>query len=193
MYASRNPERRLTAFLLRLLMNPICGTVLALFLLVHYQTEAQSANLAGKEKVSVHAELLQDKVRVGTACTVVLIVSIAEGWHINAASPADEALIGTTVDIEKKDLLDSVSISYPVGIERHFGYTDLPIEVYEGKVSISLTLHVSKNVPPGTYNLPVRVEYQACSESVCLAPASAHVVLPLKVVAASEPVERISR
>lgn len=169
-----------------------CWAPVLILLFVGHALLAQEKNRVGNEKVSVQAKLSQDKVHAGTTCAAMLIVSIADGWHINSAAPADEALIGTSVEIEKTNVLDSASVFFPSGIEREFGYAEVPIEVLEGRVSISLTLHVSKNVMPGKYSIPIRVEYQACSERVCLAPATVVADLPLHVVPLSEPIRRIS-
>ncbi len=170
----------------------VAAATLSLLLLAGQPARSQQAKRVGKEKVSVQAKLSQDKVHAGTACAALVIISIAEGWHINSAAPADEALTGTSLEIEKKNVLDSVRVSFPPGIERAFGYTENPIEVYEGRIAIALTSHVSNDVNPGTYNIPIRLDYQACSESVCLAPATAVVELPLQVVPSSEAVHRIN-
>lgn len=132
--------------------------------------------------------LAQGRVHAGATCTALVVLSIADGWHINSATPSDEALIGTSVEVAKNNVLDSTDVSFPPGIEREFGYAEQPVEVYEGRVSIRLTLHLSKNVKPGEYVIPISVTYQACSESVCLAPATAAADLPLHVVPLSEPI-----
>jgi DsbC/DsbD-like thiol-disulfide interchange protein len=172
-------------------VRTLCWILIPFLFFLRYAS-AQTTKSADKGKVALQIQLSQENVHAGTSCTALLVVSIADGWHINAAVPSDEALIGTSVEVEKDHVLDSVNVSFPPGIEKEVGYAEMPVEVYEGRVSIRLILHLSKNANPGDYVIPIRVAYQACSERVCLAPATAVAYLPLHIVRSSEPIRYIN-
>ncbi len=139
-----------------------------------------------KGKIAVQAKLSHDRVHAGSILKALLIVRIQEGWHINVAHPTEEELIGTSVDVKKTNVIDSVAIRFPNGIERHFDFSETALDVYEGTIKILLTLRIRDNVKAGSYTLPATIDYQACSNSVCLAPASVQIDIPILVAARNQ-------
>ncbi len=145
-----------------------------------------------KHKVSLDAKLSQDKVHAGSVVSAALIANIEQGWHINSPAPADENMIATTLAVQRGETLDSVEVSFPHGQEMQFGFTDVPLEVFDGTLLISLKLHVATKVKPGVYTVPVTLRYQACSDNVCLPPTGVSTELVLIVAPSSESVNRIN-
>lgn len=145
-----------------------------------------------KKKIAVQVKLSLDRVHPGSACFAMLIVNIQDGWHINSTTPLEENLIGTSVEIQKRKVIDSTDIHYPKGIERKFGFADTPLDVYEGTIQILIKLSVATDVKPGTYSVPATIHYQACNDNLCLAPASVRIDISLRIVSRGEPVSRIN-
>lgn len=146
-----------------------------------------------KSKIAVQAKLSHDRVKPGSACFALLVVTIQEGWHINSAIPSEENLVGTSVDVRKTKVIDSVSIQYQPAVERKFDFTDGVLEVYEGTIQILVRLGIRKSARPGAYLIPATVSYQACSNSVCLAPSAVRVNIPVRVTSDGRTIHEINK
>jgi DsbC/DsbD-like thiol-disulfide interchange protein len=116
-----------------------------------------------------------------------LVVSVRKGWHINSSAPADENLIGTEVRIDRAQGIDSTSVRYPPPVERELAFSDAPVSVYDGSVTIPLTLYPATSIKPGTYAIPGEITYQACNATVCLQPATLYFSIPLTIPAVPAP------
>jgi DsbC/DsbD-like thiol-disulfide interchange protein len=132
--------------------------------------------------VSVTARLSQDGVEGGSSLRAALIVTVRRGWHINSASPSDENLIATAASFLPPPGISVADVHYPRGLQRKFAFSDTPVDVYEGSVIILLRITAAGGMQPGQYTLPVDVSYQACNSDICLAPATAHIDIPVQVL-----------
>ena len=173
--------------------KPIC--VIALMVVLQLLSGARAAGQAGgahstPAKIAAEVKLSDDGVHPGTVCRAMVIVTVQDGWHINAAGASDNNLLSTAVDVEKVQGLDSIVLRYPPGVERRFEFADTPLDVYEGSVNIIVELRLASTLEPGTYEVPAVIRYQACSEKMCLAPASIRIRIPVHVVAAGKKIER---
>jgi thiol:disulfide interchange protein DsbD len=141
------------------------------------------ADVQEEETVSVAARLSHDGVHAGADVRAALILKIRTGWHINTASPSDENLVATAVACLPPAGLSVADTQYPGGVMKKFAFSESPLDVYEGTVVIRLRISVAAGVTTGVYQIPVDVSYQACTNDLCLAPATAHVVIPVHVIA----------
>jgi len=137
---------------------------------------------AGEDNVSVTTRLSQDGVHAGSNFRAALVVTVRKGWHINSASPSDENLIPTSASFSPPAGTEVGEVQYPRGVSRTFAFSESPLDVYEGTVVILVKITASKELKPGTYDLPVEISYQACTNDVCFAPATATVVIPVHVL-----------
>ena len=80
---------------------------------------------------------------------------IAEGWHLNAHEPGQDWLIGAS--------LDGGTASWPPGKTVLLGFSEVALNIYEGRLSVPLT------EVGGLLTLHV----QACSDEICLEPETA--------------------
>lgn len=145
-----------------------------------------------KSKIAAQVKLSHDKIHPGSTCFALLIVTIQDGWHINSATPSEGNLVATSVDIRKAKVLDSVSIRYPAGIERKFDFSDTALDVYEGTIQILLRLRIRDDIKRGEHTIAATIGYQACSNSICLAPTTVRINIPLRVVTSRQPVHRVN-
>lgn len=173
---------------------PILLTVLILVLVnIDNALAVGSAKKSPKQKVAASVKLAEDNIHAGSTLLAMVIVTIEEGWHINSASPADESLIGTVIEAEKINGLDSIEIRYPDPIEKKLDIADNPLEVYEGTLNILLRLKLATDLKPGTYSIPATIHYQACNNSICLAPQSMDVSIPLRIVSSKKQTFKINQ
>ena len=107
---------------------------------------------------------------------VVIDLLISPGWHINAHRNAhrnahglnQDDLIETRVDL-RDDNWQMDSVSYPDGVERLLGFNDAPLNLYEERVKLNITIRPPENVMMPVV-LPLAVQAQACSNDICLPP-----------------------
>lgn len=103
-----------------------------------------------------------------------LILTVAEGYHINSHTPGAENLIATSIEPASPDAF-GIEVAWPKAQEANCAYADQPLSVYEGTVTISITVTPSSS-DDGERSLMMR--YQACTESACLAPRVLTIELP---------------
>lgn len=121
-------------------------------------------------KVELSVEFDRDSYQPGDEVTGTVLVDIAEGWHINSATPDDEFAIPTSLRIESS-ALEVTGIEYPPHLERSFSFADGQLlAVYEGRTPISFT---ARRLSSDDTAVRVAVYYQACNDTVCLPPREA--------------------
>lgn len=120
-------------------------------------TRTPSIEARSKDAVTMRA-------RWTDASAIQLEVTIADGFHINAAHAAPGLIATTLTTAPEADQLIP-----PAPTLRQYAYSEQDIPVYEGKV----IFHVRFN-PPLAPTHPVRLtlRYQPCDDQSCLAPVS---------------------
>ncbi len=83
-----------------------------------------------------------------------------DDWHVNASEVLDQSLIPTQIVSDDPGL----SVQYPEGQRKSLGFTDQPLLLYDGEVTIPIT------TSGASQRLSVRLRYQACNDKVCLPP-----------------------
>jgi uncharacterized protein YyaL (SSP411 family) len=107
--------------------------------------------------------------------------SMQKGWHINSRFPNSKELIATAVSVDKQADWKIVRAEYPQGEKVKLKFNDQPLSVYQNRVTIKAVL-VPKRVAAGKPAandkqlnipdiIPLRINYQSCSDKICLAPA----------------------
>ena len=162
----------------------IPGIAFAMVLICGVTACAQTSNKPGK--VSARVVLSQDGVHAGTTCYAAVVLRSEPGWHINSAKPEDENLVATSIETKPTAGVHVASIKCPRGVERTFGFSDTPLDVYEDSVIIVMKLDVVKGLKSGKYMLPVTVYYQACNDNICLAPAAVAAKAEIRIVPATK-------
>jgi len=99
-----------------------------------------------------------------------LTATIASGWHVNSHRPSEEYLIATTAHLDPIAGVTFGEPVYPAGVPKKFGFSESPLSVYEGSFAIDVPVLWNAQSPPAAVS--GRVEYQACNDKSCLAPAS---------------------
>ncbi len=134
-------------------------------------------------KVSIKPFLSVAKVIPGDAFKLALKVDIKEGWHINSDKPKEDFLIPTELSIINpgKGFFNLERIVYPPAQNVKLDFSDKPLSAWEGEIFIGGILRAPTDIKPGDYLLIVKLVYQSCNNSVCLAPTSVADTLQLTV------------
>jgi len=101
---------------------------------------------------------------------LLLQATLSPGWHVNSHKPSEDYLIATAARLEPFTGVTFGEAHYPAGIQKKFGFSESPLSVYEGTFAIEVPVLWDASRPPAA--ISGRIEYQACNDTRCLAPAS---------------------
>ncbi|MCG6948901.1 MAG: thioredoxin fold domain-containing protein [Acidobacteria bacterium] len=145
-----------TVALLALLLVGIAGSV-----------DAQGFESEPVFKVKLVAD--RTPLVAGDDLRLAVVVTVADGWHVNSDEPGDEFSLPTTVEFILPGGWPVPVISFPDGEALDFEFSETPIEVWEHQVVIQAGL-VVPDTAVGDHRLRVAVTAQACNNTQCLAP-----------------------
>ncbi|HSS43792.1 MAG TPA: cytochrome c biogenesis protein CcdA [Thermoanaerobaculia bacterium] len=105
----------------------------------------------------------------GNAGTLRLDARLATGWHVNSHHPSEDYLIATAIRLDPAAGVEAQEPRYPDGKLKKFAFADQPLSVYQDHFSVEIPVSWS-GAPPAA--LAGTVDFQACNDTQCLAPAS---------------------
>ena len=127
-----------------------------------------------------------DRLVPGETFQVAVRLKVDDGWHINANPASFDFLIPTTLEVNADLPVKVLSIDCPPSTEFRSAFVEESISVYAGDAVIRATLRLGGKAPTlaSQGRLELKLHYQACDESRCLAPAE--VTLSVKVAVARD-------
>lgn len=126
---------------------------------------------AAKDVVASSAYTSFDPVARGHEFQIAVVLKIRDGYHINARKPTLDYLIPTDLKVDLPPGFKASEVSYPDGTLRSFSFSKTEkLNVYTGTVILRLGVTALPDAPFGAQHIPLKLRYQACSESVCLPP-----------------------
>lgn len=143
----------------------MAGTLVALDKHRNGDVAARQSIGKGAVRVSVEREAGGQSARV--------VLDLAPGWHVNSNVPSEDFLIPTKVMIDGREPKD---ITYPAGVSRKLGFHEDPLSLYEGQVA--MTFPIPKSDANSQEAQRLTLSLQACSDSLCLEPESAELIVP---------------
>jgi len=146
-----------------------------------------------EEVLDVKTYLSQDGVHPGGVIDFAFLLDIIPGWHINGPELADQFLIACTLMIEEDDAVEVVEVYYPVPETRVYSFSEVELQVYEGKVIVGARIKVGDATPQGKNMLKASFLYQACDDMSCMAPETLEFEIPFQVVPASAEIKQINQ
>lgn len=145
------------------------------------------------EVLEVKTYVSQDGVHPGGVIDVAFLLDILPGWHINGPELADQFLIACTLLIDEDDTVEVLEMYYPVPETRSYTFSEVELQIYEGKVVLGARVKVSADIPQGKNLLKASFLYQACDEVSCMAPETLEFEIPFQVVPASAEIKKINQ
>lgn len=118
-------------------------------------------------------------------------IRIEDGWHIIGDRTDVPGLVPTALTFNADLPIRTAAVSYPPADTLPFGFSDVPVEVYQGEIRLSARIEVDPGslaeggslTEPGSLveggRLYATLYYQACNDAVCLAPAEKALSVPL--------------
>ncbi|OLE65796.1 MAG: hypothetical protein AUG03_02875 [Acidobacteria bacterium 13_1_20CM_2_68_14] len=120
-------------------------------------------------------------VRPGQAVTLSIRLDIQAGWHVNSNTPSLEYLIPTKIEFPDAGAVRVDQIVYPEAHLVTLKFADTKLSVYEGPNTIRATVRPPRDSARGEHPVKVRLTYQSCSDTTCLAPETVEFTVPLAI------------
>ena len=140
-----------------------------------------AAALEDEHRGTLAAGLDRTAYAAGDAVRLASVLTVEEGWHVNAHVPTYDYLIPTQVTLRLPAGWAEAETTYPDSKSVLFAFADEPLDVYEGRVAILSRLSVPEGTAAGEYEVGVELLYQACDHDSCVRPVTAKETLTLVV------------
>ena len=164
--------------------------LLTVFFLINFNISAQFGSNPDLLKVKTYLSL--DKVYSGSEFKFALKVNIDKEWHINSNQPYEDYLIASELNIVEDQNFKLNKVVYPKAHDFTFAFSESPLSVWEGEIVIGAVVTASENAEPGTYQLVINLEYQACNDMSCLAPTSVSDTIEIVIADRKDVVNQIN-
>ena len=139
------------------------------------------ATVRAQDVVKTRAYVSLEPVPRGRSFEVAVAVEILSGYHMNAHKTSEEFLIPTTLTSQAPAGFREEEVIYPEGHLKKFSFSDKPLNVYDGSVTLRARLAAGADAPLGDEEIPFVLRYQACNDTTCLPPVKVPVSVALKV------------
>ena len=158
----------------------------------------QDAGAPAEEVVQLQTAWSLNQARPGDTVTLAVLIDIKDGFHINADAGQikpfeDIKLYPTQVQVlTASEGLTIESASYPQARPFKVEYATEELMSFDGRTIITLSMKLDEQIPLGSVDLDIQVEYQACSDRFCLFPVKKKLHATLAVVASGTPATRVN-
>jgi len=136
------------------------------------------------DQLKITAFLVDESLKLEYRSQLYVRLELAEGFHIYGGD-LPERFVATTVSVGETKGLHVGTPSYPKTTPKRFDALDVTLNVYKRVVDIVIPVSLTAEVmnwtirnKPESMEIPVRVNYQVCSDTHCYFPKS--VLLPVK-------------
>ena len=142
---------------------------LALFLVVYPQSvNAEEFNMNSMPPPDMHAEYSAGALKDGGTLSVT--ITIPEKWHVNANEVTDEFLKPSSIEA-KAEGIEFAEPVWPTPIKEYNEALELEILTFRETFTVKLPVK-SASDNYDSLGTAITFHYQACDNSICLAPAS---------------------
>ena len=131
---------------------------------------------AGDSPVRVEGTAVEPKVRRGTKGALLLRVTVAPGWHLQAP---DGLRAAASASAAAEFTFEEISLPPPTGIDDPIGDE---MTGWQGTFEATLSFSVSKKAAKGKKEIAVRVAHRACGEGACRPEATLALSVLVEVV-----------
>ena len=169
------------------------------FLSLAPQSSLAQTDPTADNPVSAETAWSVDRARPGEEVALAIVLNIKEGFHINA----DERQIKIFEDfkpyptkVQVVDAAEGVTIEsarFPQAKPIKVDYSGEALMSFEGRTIIYIPIKLDQQLEPGTIELEIRVEYQACADRYCLFPQKRLLKETLAVVESGTATSKINR
>jgi hypothetical protein len=159
--------------------------VISALLLLSRVGVAQEQTPSPRDVVSPAVYVSADPAARGVPFQVAVVFKIRPGFHVNAREKSADYLIATDLRAETPAGFKAGEVAYPKGQLHTFTFSETPLNVYEGTVTLRMPVTALASAPTGPQQIPLKLRYQACSTAICLPPVTIDLQAPINVVASA--------
>src|SRR5215207_9654789 len=138
--------------------------VAAVSLLTLVVAASAFAQTSSKGVVAVDPVPQPNPAPAGAEFEVGVSMRIRSGYHTNANKPSEDYLIGTSLKLTPPAGVTIGKIAYPAAMYHKFSFSEQPLAVYDGTVTITVVGHADRGTTPGPITLPGKLTFQACND-----------------------------
>jgi thioredoxin:protein disulfide reductase len=164
---------------------PILAAILILMVVAALPSAPQQVP-SGRDVVSPAAYVSSEPVARGATFQLAVVLKIRDGFHINARQPSADYLIPTDLRADVPAGFKAGEVSYPKGELHTFSFSKKPLNVYQDKIILRMTVTSLADAPLGAQHIPLKLHYQACNNEVCLPPVTLDVDARFTVAATAD-------
>jgi hypothetical protein len=117
----------------------------------------------------------------GATVEIPLKLTIRQGYHINSNTPAEDYLIPTVLSWDSNQALTAKGVTYPKGEAVKYDFSEKPLQVYSGAITLVSRFAVPGDAPLGPAALRGKFRYQACNDKMCFPPRTLPVSISIAV------------
>jgi cytochrome c biogenesis protein CcdA len=128
------------------------------------------------------------QVQAGSTTRIALRVQLGPGLHAQSNHPRDPSLKPAVLTIDAPPGVTDVEHVFPAATDLKLPGFDEPAAVFEHEFVIGAQLKIAADHPTGPLEIPGRLQYQACNDTMCFAPVTVETRWSLEVVPATTPV-----
>ncbi len=141
------------------------------FLILITNLKIYGQNISPKDVVGIKVKI-DSPLNKNNTVSIDIILSIKDGWHINANKPLDDYLTPTVVSIKDTANIRIVDEEYPAPSFVKLKFSQTQLALYENEAIVKLKLKINKSFKKSKLKLKGEVQYQPCNDQTCLFPVS---------------------
>lgn len=108
-------------------------------------------------------------------------LAIVPPYHIHANPASLKNLIATTLTLDEHTSIGFEKPTYPPPVMKTFAFDKTPLAVWEGTVTVLVSLKAPSTMSPHSEPMFAKLRYQACDDNACYPPRTIDVSIPVTV------------
>ena len=125
----------------------------------------------GQEQVRFQLLVGEEEVQAGGLIEASLVARIIEGWHLYSTTQAPGGPIPTSISVVENSVFSQAgSVKGPPPLRWFDSNFGIDTEYFEKRVDFRIPVRIDSEAASGAHQLAVKVRFQACSDTLCLAP-----------------------
>lgn len=148
---------------------------------------------AQENHVTIKSFADKDKLLPGSVNEFIIQVKIDDGWHINSNKPNEDILIPSELTIVNEQGIKIKKVFYPTPQNLKLDISDVPLSVWEKEIYLKAEIEVPQDLKPGNYKTVFNFGYQACNNSICLAPTNAYDTINIVITSNASEIKNINQ
>ncbi|MBC8102244.1 MAG: hypothetical protein H7Z41_06630 [Cytophagales bacterium] len=172
----------------RLALLALAAGIVPAALATSSRAVSAAAAAQGESVVRAEASIAATAIKPGGKATMLVMVSVAPGYHIYTNKPEDEYAIATAFLSAKPAAKTGVTLGAPAFPKTTTSISSPngpgKISVYSGSVKLAVPVLVAKTAKPGKVTVSGTIRAQACNDTSCLPPVTLPVSASVTIAAA---------